>query len=170
MTIRFLIIPFLFMSIPLCAEEQKEPNSKIEWVNMKASYSNFQSIRPQIINSGTRPVFLSRIYPHGSAQLVRFNEATNSWEQGRWSFGCGTVENPTTPILVAPSKTSEIHVYWQLSTDDWNHPRAFQYRGELRPLKGRYKLYLRYSRRPWVLFKNPGPIYFTESPEFEIIE
>jgi hypothetical protein len=77
------------------------------------------------VNEGKESVFLSRIYPHGSAQLYRFNEGTRKWEAGFWGIGCGVVNDATIPIEIKPQTERGIVVYWQLSTDDWDNPKRF---------------------------------------------
>ena len=143
----------------------------LKWKNVATQYKSLAEIKPLLVNDGKSSIFLSRIWPHGSAQLQRLNEKTRKWETGDWGIGCGTVSNPTLPIEIKPGTEQEIHVYWQLSTDDWDHPKYFIVKDtdEKRPLKGTYKFFLRYAKRPWTLIHRPGNIFIFESPEFQVV-
>ena len=147
-------------------------SAALKWKNVSSQYKTFDQIKPVLLNEGKESVFLSRIYPHGSAQLSRFNEGTRKWEAGFWGIGCGVVEDPFTPIEIKPQTERGIVVYWQLSTDDWDNPKRFVVYDSLekRPLKGRYKFSLRYSKKPWTVAHRPGAIYMLDSPEFQITQ
>ncbi len=140
------------------------------WKNFASQYKNFVEIRPVLVNGGKEAIFLSRIWPRGSAQLQRWHEKTGKWEIGAWGIGCGTVSNPTLPREIKPGIEQEISVYWQLSIDDWEHPKYFvvQDTDEKRPLKGTYRFFLRYAKLPWTAIHRPGKIYLVESPKFEV--
>jgi hypothetical protein len=146
--------------------------STLRWKNVSSRYMSFNEIRPVLVNDGKESVFLSRIWPHGSAQLQRFNVATGEWETGDWGIGCGTVKDPTIPIEIKPQTERRVHVYWQLSSDDWNSPKHFVVGNSLgkRPREGRYRFFLRYSLKPWTLGSSPGTIYTIASPEFLIVK
>lgn len=138
------------------------------WKDVSSRYRGFDQIKPVLVNKGGESVFLSRIWPHGFAQLQRLNETTGKWESGDWGIGCGTVKDPTTPIEIKAHTERAIHVYWQLSADDWNEPNHFVIADSLekRPLGGKYRFTLRYSLKPWTIVHHPGPIYTIVSPEF----
>ena len=147
-------------------------STALKWNNVSSQYKSFDQIKPVLVNEGKESIFLSRIWPHGFAQLSRFNEATRKWEAGAWGTGCGAVKDPTIPIEIKPQTERGIEIYWQLSTDDWDKPKRFVVYDSLeeRPLKGRYKFSLRYSKQPWTLAHRPGAIYVLDSPEFRITQ
>jgi hypothetical protein len=62
-------------------------STALKWQNVSSQYKSFDQIKPVLVNEGKESVFLSRIYPHGSAQLSRFNEGTRKWESGFWGIG-----------------------------------------------------------------------------------
>jgi hypothetical protein len=95
----------------------EKPQRSLQWVDLSATYSRFEDIKPKLINKGKVSVFLSRLYPDGSARLQRFNSETGRWEPGEWSITCGVVSQATVPIEIKPNSEREIQVYWQLSTD-----------------------------------------------------
>ena len=142
----------------------------LKWKNIASRYKNFVEVRPILVNDGKESIFLSRIWPHGYAQLQRWNETTGKWETGDWGIGCDTVSNPTIPIEIKPGTEQEIHVYWQLSMDDWEHPKHFvvEDTDEKRPFKGKYRFFLRYAKLPWTVAHRPGKINTLESPEFQV--
>ena len=161
------VIIVLLLVKPLSGQADGRPT--LSWSGIVPRYSGFAEIQPVLLNSGSSPVFLSRIWPHGSAQLQRFNEATGEWESGRWSGGCGTVQKAFIPIEVPPHSERPIDLLWQLSTDDWDTPTHFVAAvWNERPLAGKYRLLLRYAHRPWTLGRSPGNIYHSLSPEFLI--
>jgi hypothetical protein len=143
----------------------------LEWKGIAPRYNHFDEIKPVLINRGKKSVFLSRIWPHGSAQLQRFNDADKKWESGNWSGGCGTVKDAFVPIELAAHSERSIYVFWQLSTDDWDTPKYFVVgSSDTRPLPGKYRLMLRYSLRPWTVGQSPGTIFLSTSPEFFIAD
>jgi hypothetical protein len=167
------ILVLLLLSFTSVVAQTDTPiSATLKWKNVSSQYESFDQIKPVLVNDGKESIFLSRIYPHGSAQLSRFNEGTRKWEVGSWGIGCGVVNNATIPIEIKPQTERAIVVYWQLSTDDWDNPRRFVVYESLeeRPLKGRYKFSLRYSMKPWTLAHRPGAIYMLESPEFQITQ
>jgi hypothetical protein len=162
-----LLVP-IFIALPAQVDATLHA---LAWKGIASRYNHFDRIKPVLINTGKSSVFLSRIWPHGSAQLQRFNEAGKTWESSNWSGGCGTVKDATVPIEVAAHSEHPIHVFWQLSTDDWDSPKYFVVGSlDTRPLPGKYRLMLRYSVRPWTVGRSPGTIYFSTSPEFLIAE
>jgi hypothetical protein len=152
------------------AQDALESPAILAWQNVSSQYKSFDEVRPLLVNNGQKSIFLSRIYPHGSAQLERLSEATGNWESGHWSGGCGVVSKATVPIEIKPRAEREIQVYWQLSTDDWDHPKHFVAGSsyEERPIEGRYRFVLRYSLEPWTLIHHPASIYTIRSPEFVV--
>lgn len=162
-----LVLILLGLISSFAQEVPKSPDS-LRWKHVSSQYRNFDEIKPVLINDGDVSVFLSRLWPDGSAQLERFNETTGVWEYGGWGSRCGVVSHATIPIEISPHTERKIQVYWQLSTDDWDKPKHFIVieSSEKRPLKGKYRFALRYSLKPWTLIQRPGPIYTIVSPEF----
>ena len=163
----------IFLAIGLAssyAQDASQSPAVLVWQNVSARYKSFAEIKPVLVNSGQKSIFLSRIWPHGSAQLERLSEATGNWESGHWSGGCGTVSNAAVPIEIKPRAERRINVYWQLSTDDWDKPEHFEVgpSREERPIGGTYRFALRYSLRPWTVFHHPASIYTMLSPEFAV--
>ncbi len=142
----------------------------LRWKNVAPQYKSLADIKPILVNDGQESIFLSRIWPHGSAQLQRWNHKTNRWETGDWGIGCGTVQNPTVPIEIPSGTEQAIHVYWQLSMDDWEQPKHFVVQGtaKQRPRAGRYRFFLRYAMTPWTLIHRPGKIFILASPDFQV--
>jgi hypothetical protein len=163
---------WIFLALGLAssfAQDSSEPPAVLAWQNVASHYQRFDQISPLLVNSGQKSIFLSRIWPHGSAQLERLSEETGIWEPGEWSGGCGVVSKATVPIEIKPRTERAIDVYWQLSTDDWDKPTHFVAEtDEERPVEGRYRFVLRYSMEPWALLHHPAAIYKILSPEFVV--
>jgi len=172
MTKRFLSLWVFISLITVQAQAVSPSSAKLKWKNVSSHYIGFSQIKPALLNEGEESIFLSRIWPHGYAQLMRFNDKTKSWELGNWGIGCGTVNNATVPIEIKSKTEQAVYVYWQLSADDWDNPKHFMVEGSLerRPIRGKYKFFLRYALKPWTLAHRPGPIYTIESPEFYVEE
>ncbi len=167
------ILAAVFAAVVVASPAQDDGGlGALRWKEISPRYTHFDQIRPVLVNMGNRSVFLSRIWPHGAAQLQRFHEAAKKWESGTWSGGCGVVKDATVPIEVTPHSNRPIEVFWQLSTDAWENPKHFvaAESREARPLEGRYRLLLRYSLSPWTLVHRPGTVYTTISPEFSVFE
>ena len=152
------------------AQNSSDSLAKLRWRDTSPEYKTFSEIHAVLVNDGRESVFLSRIYPHGYAQLERLNEKTGEWEDGAWGISCGTVQDATIPIEVPPQSERKIGVYWQLSTDDWDKPKHFVTlrSHENRTLPGRYKFTLRYALEPWTIMHGPKAIYNITSSEFLI--
>ena len=160
----------LFLSVGIASHAQVDGViPQLRWKGVSAHYDHFGEIKPVLSNVGTTSIFLSRIWPHGSAQLQRFNDVRGQWESGIWSGGCGVVQDATIPIELRQQSMLAIHFFWQLSTDDWDAPKKFVVgSGGNPPLEGKYRLLLRYSTRPWTVTQSPGTVYVSISPEFTI--
>jgi len=166
-----LIALFLGLaSISLAHEEKPAASASLQWMNVSSSYHRFEEIKPKLINKGEASIFLSRLWPDGSARLERFNQVSRQWEPGSWGTICGVVAQPTVPIEIKPKSEEEIHVYWQLSADKWDNPEHFVVSDpyEQRPLEGHYRFILRYALEPWTLVHHPSAIYNLTSPEFDL--
>lgn len=152
-------------------EQEEKSTSSLQWENVSAGYHRFEDIKPKLVNKGEVSIFLSRLWPDGSAQLERFNQDTGNWERGEWGITCGTVAQPTVPIEIKPHSQQEIQVYWQLSTDKWEKPKHFvlYHSLEQRPLEGKYSFVLRYAEQPWTLVHHPSAIYSLRSSEFVLL-
>lgn len=152
------------------AQEAKS-TALLQWANVSSYYHRFADIKPKLVNNGNVSIFLSRLYPNGSAQLERFNPDTGNWETGEWGITCGTVAYATVPIEINPHSQQEIQVYWQLSTDNWKNPKHFVLFHSLdqRPLEGKYRFVLRFAEQPWTLVHHPSAIYSLTSPEFVLL-
>lgn len=161
------VAPLVGIAILSCLHCE-EPGASLQLVNVSSAYRRFEDIKPKLANKGKVSVFLSRLYPDGSAHLQRFNGDSGRWEVGEWSITCGVVAQATVPIEIRPNSEREIQVYWQLSTDRWENSQHFVVADALqeRPLDGRYRFVLRYSLQPWTLVHHPSAIYSLLSPEF----
>jgi hypothetical protein len=150
--------------------QQAKPAVSLRWENVSSRYRRFEGIKPRLVNQGEISIFLSRLYPDGSARLERFNQDSGQWEPGDWGMTCGTVAQATVPIEIKPKSQREIQVYWQLSTDEWETPHHFVVFGSLqqRPLEGHYRFVLLYSLEPRTLGHRPSAIYKLTSPEFDL--
>jgi hypothetical protein len=149
-------------------QDAPQSASALTWKHVSPKYKSMEEIKPALTNDGGQSVFLSRIWPDDSAQLQRFNDSSGVWEFGYWGIRCGTVSHPDVPIEIQSKTERNIHVYWQLSTDDWDNPKHFvvQDPSEQRALAGKYRFILRYSLKPWTVFQRPDAIYTIVSPEF----
>ena len=167
---RLVTVVFVALASALLGQEAKSAAS-LEWANVSSGYHRFEDLKPELVNKGEVSIFLSRLWPDGSAQLERFNQETGNWETGEWGITCGTVAQPTVPIEIKPQSQNEIHVYWQLSTDKWENPKYFVlfHSLERRPLEGKYRFVLRYAEQPWTLVHQPSAIYRFGSPEFVLV-
>jgi hypothetical protein len=165
-----LFVLMLLGVIGSLAQDVPQSQATLIWKHVFLQYKRMDEIKPVLANDGGQSVFLSRIWPDGSAQLQRFNETSGKWEFGYWGIGCGTVLQPDAPIEIQSRTERNIDVYWQLSTDDWDNPRHFvtQAKSENRGLKGKYRFILRYSLTPWTIFQHPDAIYTIVSSEFFI--
>jgi hypothetical protein len=159
-----------FTTVGFFAQVQPAKTEALAWKQLHSHYRRFDEIKPVLANKGGKPIYLSRLWPDGYAQLERFNETTKEWEVGSWGIRCGTVSHPTIPMEVSASGERKIDVYWQLSSDDWSKPKHFVVLDSLanRPLAGSYRLALRYSLKPWTLVNHPAQICTTRSPQFVI--
>jgi hypothetical protein len=168
---KFLLLTLLF-STCMSAQNQFPKGVTLEWKNIQSEYTSFSEIKPVLANIGKSPIFLSRLWPNGSAQLQRFNLDSGSWENGEWGITCGTVANPTVPIEIKPQTEQGANLYWAASTDDGDKPAHF-IEGKTeqpRPMEGRYRFFLRYTLKPWTLLAGDhGTIFIFVSPEFSIL-
>ena len=161
-----LLLPALCTPAPALEPKAKRP---LEFIHLSTLYHSFEHIAPVVANTGDKPLYLSSFHPQAAAQLVRFNEETGAWEGGAWARQCATVAGVTKPIEVLPGGSFLPQVFWQYSMDDWEHPTAFETADDARrPLRGRYKLALRYAEEPWMLGHTPPRIYTVESAEFTV--
>lgn len=162
----------VFTCVGAYAQETAQSPETLSWKNAASQYRSLQAIKPSVENVRNSPVFLSRIWPDGSAQLQRLNDETNEWEFGAWGIRCGTVRRPFTPIEIPAHGERKIDVFWQRSTDDWNSPRHFVVfqSTEKRPLKGKYRLVLRYALEPWTVGHYPSAVYSISSSEFTVTD
>jgi hypothetical protein len=167
---RKLLILMLLGSAGALAQDAPQSPATLIWKHVFSQYKSMDEIKPVLANDGGHSVFLSRIWPDGSAQLQRFNDTSGKWEFGYWGIRCGTVSQPDVPIEIQSKTERDIHVYWQLSTDDWDNPKHFVVQGssEQRALEGKYRFVLRYSLKPWTVFQHPDVIYTIISPEFSL--
>jgi hypothetical protein len=151
--------------------QEAKSTALLQWANVSSYYHRFEDIKPKLVNNGDVSIFLSRLWPSGSAQLERFNQDTGNWETGEWGITCGTVAYPTVPIEIKPHSQQEIQVYWQLSMDKWKNPKHFVllHSLEQRALEGKYRFVLRYAEQQWTLVHHPSAIYSFTSPEFVLL-
>jgi len=163
-----LLILLFFGLTASQAQDSPQPAATLNWKHISARYKSLKEIKPVLANQGKQSIFLSRIWPDGSAQLQRFDETSGKWEFGNWGIRCGTVGHPDVPIEIQSRTKRNITVYWQLSTDDWDNPKHFVVQGssEQRALQGKYRLILRYYLKPWTLFQRPDAVHTMVSPQF----
>lgn len=164
------LIALLTVAVASVSMGQDAKPAFLQWADVSSGYRHFEEIKPRLVNKGEIPIFLSRLWPDGSARLERFNQESGQWEPGDWGITCGTVAQPTVPIEIKPKSEQQIHVYWQLSTDKWENPQHFVVFRTLqqRPLEGHYRFVLRYSLQPWTVVGHPSTIYRFTSPEFDL--
>jgi hypothetical protein len=150
--------------------QRESDRDKFVWKNLAAEYRNFDEIKPRILNKNGQSIFLSRLYPLYQVHLERFNEAAEIWEPGAMGIVCGTVEKPNEPFEIGADREFPVEVDWELSTDDFKEPKWFVIKDHdnKRPLIGKYRLVLRYSRTPWTLFQHPRETFVMSSDEFEL--
>jgi hypothetical protein len=169
---RISLLMICMLSASLVGQEKSSVLATLEWGNVASTYRAFVDLKPTLVNGSKVPIYLSRLYPNGYAQLERFNEQTGEWEMGRWGITCASVVNPTVPIEIKPNSRREIYVYWQPSVDDRRQPTHFVVYGTraTRSLEGRYRFALWYALEPWTLIHHPSARYRTVSPEFLLLE
>jgi len=166
-----IFIAFTFLlAFAVCVSAQID-SSKVFWKNVEAKYKKFNEIKPILVNQSDKSIFLYKIYPYWNAHLQRFNEESQRWEIGGKGIGCATVEKPLEPIEIKPNEERQIELAWESSTDNFEKPKFFELQDNdtLRPLIGKYKLYLPYSLEPWTLANRPKQT-FSVSAEFEIVK
>ena len=98
--------------------QEAKSAASLQWANVSSGYHRFEDIQPKLVNNGGTSIFLSRLWPDGSARLQRFNQDIGNWETGEWGITCGSVAQPTVPIEIKPHSQQKTRVYWQLSTDN----------------------------------------------------
>src|SRR5262245_51411509 len=65
-------LPVLLFILPDTLAQYAAPlTDTLKWKNIASRYKNFVEVRPILVNDGKESIFLSRIWPHGSAQLQR---------------------------------------------------------------------------------------------------
>jgi hypothetical protein len=162
---------FVFLLVFALQVSAQADSPKIFWKNVEAKYKKFDEIKPILVNRSDKSIYLYKIYPHWNAHLQRFNEDSQEWEIGAKGISCGTVGNPLEPIEIKPNEERQVELAWRLSTDNFKKPKFFRlqdYR-TLRPLVGRYRLYLLYAFEPWTLVNRPMQT-FSVFAEFEIVK
>lgn len=164
-------IIFTFLLASAFQVSAQTDSSKVFWKNVEAGYKKFSEIKPILVNQSDKSIFLYKIYPYWNAHLQRFNEETQKWEVGGKGIGCATVEKPLEPIEIKPNEERQIELAWELSTDDFEKPKFFELQDHetLRPLIGKYRLYLPYALEPWTLANRPKQT-FSAFAEFEIVK
>ncbi|MBX7175064.1 MAG: hypothetical protein K1X72_29065 [Pyrinomonadaceae bacterium] len=164
LTIFTIVLAFVFQ---VSGQDEKP---KIFWKNVSPRYKKFSEINPILVNQSDKSIYLYKLHPYWNAHLQRFNEEIKQWETGGKGIGCGTIANPLEPIEIKPSEERQIELAWELSTDNFEKPKFFelQDRETLRPLIGKYRLYLSYAFEPWTLKDTPLKKYVV-STEFEIV-
>lgn len=163
-----LIIILILLFVPIVfAQEQP----KVFWKNVEAKYKKFSEINPILVNQSDKSIYLYKLHPYWNAHLQRFNDETKEWEVGGKGIGCGVVDKPLEPIEIKPNEEQEVELAWRLSTDNFKKPKFFelQDRDTLRPLVGKYKLYLQYAFEPWTLVNKPKRVFSVEQ-KFEIVK
>jgi hypothetical protein len=165
-----LLLLFLLCSGSVSAQSAFPEHVALEWKNVMTQYSSFDEIKPVLVNSGARSIFLSRLWPDGMAQLERFNEQKGKWESGKWSTRCGTVKYPDVPIEIKPETEHIVDLYWMASTDQGDKHFVESQSNEARPIEGKYRFFLRYALKPWAMGAgDPGQILSFRSPEFSVL-
>lgn len=165
---RYLIL-ILLLTLPIMAAQNAIENEKDRPVfgGLLQKYKSLRDINPVLENNSDKSVFLCSFYPQASAQLIRFNDKTKKWEAGHWTRYCATVSGVTKSIEIKPGETFTPQIYWQISMEGWDKPRAFiTTDDQKRPLRGKYKLTIAYAREPWVLGNFPKHRYGVSSDEF----
>jgi hypothetical protein len=168
-----LLLVLLIIIVPSSLGQNTSSGAKgIDWGNILHQYDRFDQIKPNLVNQSGQSIYLGRLYPDAFPRLARFDEASGKWELGEWSIRCGNVDKPTEPIEIKSGESFALSVSWQLSMDDWDHPKFFVAKDHetQRPLNGKYKLVLSYALTPWTLIHHPEHIYTIESPEFQVVQ
>jgi hypothetical protein len=163
------LLILLFLPVAAAQNAVEKESDRPVFKGLLQKYKSFRDIKPTLENPGDRPVFLSSYYPQAAAQLVRYNDRMKTWEAGEWTRYCATVNGVTKPIEIKPGENLQPDVYWQVSMNNWDKPTAFvTIDGNNRPLRGKYKLSIVYTREPWVLGNFPKLRYIADSDEFFI--
>lgn len=166
-----IFIIFIFLSAFAFQVSAQDEKPKIFWKNIETKYKKFSYIKPILVNQLDKSIYLYKIYPYWNAHLQRFNDQTKNWEIGGKGIGCATVSKPLEPIEIKPNEEREVELAWELSTDNFEKPKFFELQDHetLRPLVGKYKLYLSYAFEPWTIVNRPKQTLVV-STEFEIVK
>lgn len=167
---KFFVV-FTFLSAFALQISAQTDTSKIFWKNVETKYKKFSEIIPILVNQSDKSIYLYKVYPYWNAHLQRFNEETQKWEAGGRGISCATVEKPFEPIEIKPNEERKIELAWKLSTDNFENPKFFelQDRETLRPLIGKYRLFINYAFEPWTLKDKPSRNHSVFA-EFELVK
>lgn len=144
------------------------------WKGLQGSYTHFSQIKVELSNEGTDSIFLNPTYPQDrEAHLERFNEATKTWELGE--NGKALCVNPYNSLIeIKTGSRKDVEVDWFVAFSVKDHTKFYAtgfYGNEIgneRPLSGKYRLTLKYTKTPWENVANPKIILNAKSPEFVI--
>ncbi|MGA3046577.1 MAG: hypothetical protein ABSD67_08145 [Terracidiphilus sp.] len=139
------------------------------WHDLERHYNSFDAIKPSLANNADTPVYLSTLGIDGAAQLTRFNEKTGIPELGHWKQTEPVAGHPIRSIEIPAHSTRAIDVNWRVSTEG-DPPTAFIVDKTLqkRPIEGKYRLFLRYSPKPWTPDFHHESGYATISATFTV--
>ena len=174
----------LSVCVLLCCGVSDTPRSKrraaspaareeapLTWENLPSEVSDLRKMAVTVQNRSSHPVYLSRVWPFGFPQLMRFDEDRKLWEEGNIPIGCGTVRDPNKPIMIPPGARIRLGIIWSSSIDDRSIPPMFvpeETPTATQPLAGQYRLRLRYALEPWTASAQPKQIRTVESPTFRV--
>src|ERR1700730_4468233 len=121
--------------------------------------------------TGDVSIFLSRLWPDGSAHLERFNQDTGNWETGEWGITCGTVAQPTVPIEIKPHSQQEHSRILAAFDRKVGEPETLHSISFTRTATPGRKIHIRSSLRGTTVDPRASPVrhYSFTSPEFVLV-
>ena len=62
--------------------QEAKSTASLQWASVASGYHRFDEIKPKLVNNGDVSIFLSRLWPDGSAHLERLNGSIRTAETG----------------------------------------------------------------------------------------
>jgi len=154
----------VLMSAPFASETTP---AELRFELLAASYRSVAEIRPTLVNSGARSLFLTRTYPLAGASLERWDDVLGEWQSGTAAMGCGTAADPDKPLEIKPGNRYTTFV-WDGPIERRPEGLVFALGLASRPLRGRYRLVFKYATSPWTVAIRPPEILTVFSSPFEL--
>lgn len=163
----FLTI-FIILSLATAFLTQAKEKEYVSIGTLQPIYKSFDDISVVIENHTKHNIYS---YQTGwGLQLLRFNENTKQWEQGRFGLRCatGALGSGSTPIKPKTNLSGFANWRVALKWDEENKETVFRLADDQqRAYRGKYKLLFQYAYQPWRRGETiRGQIYGVASTEF----